>query len=36
VEGEYVVELFQGQDVLKSCLFPELSLTTAQIFELGQ
>ena len=36
VEGEYVVELFQGQNVLKSCLFPELSLTTAQIFELGQ
>jgi Uma2 family endonuclease len=35
-EGEYVVALFQGQDVLKSCLFPELSLTTAQIFELGQ
>jgi Uma2 family endonuclease len=36
VEGEYVVELFQGQNVLKSCLFPGLSLTTAQIFELGQ
>jgi Uma2 family endonuclease len=35
VEGEYVLELFQGQDILKSPLFPELSLTVEQISKLG-
>jgi len=35
VEGEYTVELFQGQEVLKSRLFPELGLTTAKIAQVG-
>ena len=35
VEGEYVLELFQGQDILKSPLFPELSLTVEQISKFG-
>ena len=35
VEGEYVLELFQGQDILKSPLFPELSLTVEQISQLS-
>ncbi len=35
VEGEYTVELFTGQDVLKSPSFPELSLTVEQIFQVG-
>ena len=34
-EGEYTVAIFQGQDVLKSYLFPELSLTVEQISQLG-
>ncbi|WP_017292546.1 Uma2 family endonuclease [Geminocystis herdmanii] len=36
VEGEYTLDLFQSQDVLKSSLFPELSLTAEQIFQVGQ
>lgn len=36
VEKEYTLELFQSQDVLKSSLFPELSLTAQQIFQVGQ
>jgi|688.fasta_scaffold564926_2 Uma2 family endonuclease len=36
VEGEYTMELFQGQEVLKSCLFSELALTTEQIFQVAQ
>lgn len=36
VEKEYTLNLFQGQDVLKSCLFSELSLTAEQIFQVGQ
>jgi Uma2 family endonuclease len=36
VEGEFTLALFQGQDVLKSSLFPELSLTVEQIAQLGQ
>ena len=36
VEGEYTMELFQGQEVLKSCLFSELTLTTEQIFQVAQ
>lgn len=36
VEGEYMLNLFQGQDALKSCLFSELSLTAEQIFQVGQ
>lgn len=36
VDEEYTVNLFQGQDVIKSSLFPELSLTAEQIFEVGQ
>lgn len=35
-EGEYSLESFQGQDRLKSHLFPELNLTVAQISEIGQ
>lgn len=36
VDEEYTVNLFQGQDVIKSSLLPELSLTAEQIFEVGQ
>jgi Uma2 family endonuclease len=36
VEKEYTLNLFQGQDVLKSCLFSELSLTAERIFQVGQ
>ena len=36
VEEEYTVELFQGQDTVRSPLFPELSLTAEQIFQVGQ
>jgi Uma2 family endonuclease len=36
VEGEYTVAIFQGQDVLKSYLLPELRLTVEQIAQLGQ
>ncbi len=36
VEKEYTLELFQSQDILKSSLFPELSLTAEQIFQVGQ
>jgi Uma2 family endonuclease len=35
VEGEYTVELFRGQDVLRSPSFPELSVTAEQIFQVG-
>ncbi len=36
VEEEYTLNLFQGQDVLKSSLFSELNLTAEQIFQAGQ
>jgi len=36
VEEEYTLLLFQGQDRIKSILFPELSLTAEQIFQVGQ
>jgi Uma2 family endonuclease len=36
VEKEHTLNLFQGQDVLKSCLFSELSLTAEQIFQVRQ
>ncbi|WP_342597477.1 Uma2 family endonuclease [Cyanobacterium aponinum UTEX 3222] len=36
VEEEYTLDLFQGQDVIKSPLFPELNLTAEQIFQVGQ
>ncbi|BFM39374.1 Uma2 family endonuclease [Synechocystis sp. LKSZ1] len=36
VEGEYVFELFQGQNMIKSLCFPELRLTAEQIFNIGQ
>lgn len=36
VEGEYSLELFQGQDVIKSPLFPELNLRVDRIFQAGQ
>lgn len=36
VDEEYTVNLFQGQDTIKSSLFPELSLTAEQVFEVGK
>ena len=36
VEEEYTLLLFQGQDEIKSPLFPELNLTAEQIFQVGQ
>ena len=36
VENEYVVNLFRGQDVVGSPTFPDLNLTAAQIFQVGQ
>lgn len=36
VEGEYMVNLFRGQDVVRSPAFPELNLTAEQIFKVGQ
>ncbi|KKD39654.1 MAG: Uma2 family endonuclease [Limnoraphis robusta] len=36
VEGEYMVNLFRGQDILRSPTFPELNLTAEQIFSVGQ
>jgi Uma2 family endonuclease len=36
VDGEYVLDLFQGQDRVRSPLFPDLSLTGEQIFQVGQ
>nr|WP_099240148.1 Uma2 family endonuclease [Synechococcus sp. BDU 130192] len=36
VEGEYTFALFQGQDTLRSNLFPELSLSVSQISQIGQ
>jgi Uma2 family endonuclease len=35
VEGEYTVELFRGQDLLRSPSFPGLTLTAEQIFKVG-
>ena len=35
VEGEYMVNLFRGQDVVNSPAFPELNLTAEQIFAVG-
>lgn len=36
VDGEYMVNLFRGQDFLRSPTFPEFNLTAEQIFEVGQ
>ncbi|MGK7923452.1 MAG: Uma2 family endonuclease [Trichodesmium sp.] len=36
VEGEYVLNLFRGQNVVGSPTFPELNLTAEQIFQIGQ
>ncbi|NBD18230.1 MAG: Uma2 family endonuclease [Cyanobacteria bacterium] len=36
VDEEYTVNLFQGQDAIKSALFPELSLSAEQVFEVGK
>ncbi|MEL7035969.1 MAG: Uma2 family endonuclease [Cyanobacteria bacterium J06592_8] len=36
LEDEYVLNLFRGQDVVRSPTFPELNLTAEQIFAVGQ
>jgi Uma2 family endonuclease len=36
VEGEYIVNLFRGQEGVRSPSFPELNLTAEQIFQAGQ
>jgi Uma2 family endonuclease len=36
LENEYTINLFQGQDLLKSPLFPELNLTVEQIVQVSQ
>ncbi len=36
VDEEYTIKLFQGKDVIKSRLFPEISLTAEEIFEVGK
>ncbi|MEM1169460.1 MAG: Uma2 family endonuclease [Cyanobacteria bacterium P01_H01_bin.35] len=36
VEGEYVLNLFRGQNVVGSPTFRELNLTAEQIFQIGQ
>jgi len=36
IEGEYMVNLFRENDPIQSAIFPELNLTAAQIFELGE
>jgi len=35
VEGEYQVQLFRGDEMLISTIFPELNLTAQQIFEVA-
>ena len=36
VDGEYVVNQFRGEDVVRSLAFPDLNLTAKQIFQVGQ
>ena len=36
VEGEYMVNLFTGQDIVRSPTFPELNLTAEEIFRVGE
>ncbi|MBD0304802.1 MAG: Uma2 family endonuclease, partial [Tolypothrix sp. T3-bin4] len=36
VDGEYVVNQFRGDDVVRSLAFPDLNLTVEQIFKVGQ
>jgi len=36
VDDEYVVNQFRGDDVVQSLAFPDLNLTAAQIFQVGQ
>lgn len=36
VDGEYAVTLFREDDQVKSLMFPELNLTTKQIFQIGE
>jgi Uma2 family endonuclease len=36
VDEEYTVELFRGEDVVRSPSFPELTLTAEQVFQVAQ
>lgn len=36
IDGEYQVQLFRGQDIIKSQLFPELALSAELIFKAGE
>ena len=36
VDGEYVVNQFRGDDVVRSLAFPDLNLTAEEIFQVGQ
>ena len=36
VDGEYAINLFRGSDKIESSIFPELNLTTEQVFKAGQ
>jgi len=36
VKGEYMVNLFRGQNIVSSPTFPELNLTAEKIFQVGQ
>ncbi|MEB3341610.1 Uma2 family endonuclease [Okeania sp.] len=36
VEGEYILNLFGGENVVVSPTFPEINLTAEQIFQVGQ
>jgi len=36
VDGEYVVNQFRGDDVVRSLAFPDLNLTAEQIFQVGK
>ncbi|WP_445304970.1 MULTISPECIES: Uma2 family endonuclease [unclassified Microcoleus] len=36
VDGEYIVNQFRGDDVVRSLAFPDLNLTAEQIFQVGQ
>lgn len=36
VEGEYEIQLFQGEEAIASLTFPDLNLTAAQVLRAGQ
>ena len=36
IDGEYVVNQFRGDEVVRSLAFPDLNLTAEQIFQVGQ